>query len=472
MNIDSISRKINKIETAISLHEKTIIKGFVVVFLLIVFCGIFYLNLHTGYVSDDYMYQYTFDTGEPNDNTHLFRVNELIKSMSNHRKIWNGRIVAHGLLQIALKLPFKSFRLLNSIIFLLLGILIYVHCTFGRNKSKSLLVIVFGLIWFFVPSFGQTILWASGSASYLWCSCIILIMLLPYRIFAINQGKRNTVLYSVILFIFGVVAGCTNENTGGALVLLSIFYCIIYKIKKYKTPIYLYVGIIGEIIGVIILLTAPANKRVRSKTDIRGYIERFKIINKIFFEHFTILLVLMIFASAFCIIIHLYAKRINKQKKLNIVSIAIPVSYVLSGIASCLALVLSAEYPPRAMFVASVLFLVAFGYIYDNLVLSFDTLTKVFITLIMFSLMVESFDYNSRIVIKEWNQVQRGLQIIKEAAERGDESVDVPIVDQTGCKYDAFYDTRYIYEGDNGWVNGWLRYKYGVKVIGYYPIRD
>lgn len=431
--------------------------------LCVVFVGILYLNLHTELVSDDVMYLYSFRTGWPETDTHRFTLSDLFSSMSYHRKIWNGRVVAHGLLQVLLMLPPIPFRIVNSLFFIILGLLVYFHSTYKNKKSKSLIVLIYIFIWFFVPNFGQTILWASGAASYLWCTCIILAILIPYRVYIVND-KIGGKFFSVFMLLFGIIAGCTNENTGGALVLLCMSFCLYYYLLKKHIPLWAITGVLGEIIGVLFLVTANGNKRIDSSTDIRGYIERLKIIVNMFFEKYILL--------AFFIIIMLiinYASSKEKvtKKKMFSTDIFFSVAFVLSGLASVGVLMFSAIFPLRAMFVASVFLIIVFGINYSSVVNKLGDTTSLCICIMAVLLCIESYRYQSQNILDTWKQVDYGLDLIKDAHNEGKASVEVPLLQLNGSEYDAFSETQYLNEDSGSWFNTWMKYKYGVEITGY-----
>lgn len=181
------------------------------------FIFIMIMNTHTDYTSDDFKYRFVFDTmGKPTGNTKpISSITDIFISMANHYRLCNGRIVAHGLLQAVLLFGKMTFNIFNSVMYTALGFLIYKHSIWGKKGNPYLLALIFIGMWFFLPAYGMTVLWASGAANYLWCGVIAMAFLLPYRIYAENGRIKNSAKNAVLMGIFGVFAGCTNENTGG-----------------------------------------------------------------------------------------------------------------------------------------------------------------------------------------------------------------------------------------------------------------
>lgn len=145
--------------------------------LIAVFIFMFVLNHYTAFVTDDYIYQYVFENRFPTANTRLIsNPLELFGSMANHWRLWGGRVTVHFFLQFAFLLGKNFFDVFNSIMFIVLGILIYLHVRGKKNLNIPLLITIFATVFLFVPQPGSTILWKSGSANYLWSSVLIMIM--------------------------------------------------------------------------------------------------------------------------------------------------------------------------------------------------------------------------------------------------------------------------------------------------------
>ena len=153
---------------------------------------------------------------------------------------------------------------MNTLVYVLLVYLIYWHAR-GNNKEDNpllLILIHFGL-WFLVPVFGQNCLWLIGSCNYLWTTTIILLFLLLIR----KNYLKDSGFKIIGMFILGIIAGWTNENTAFGLIVITLGTLIIEKreFKKRKILKYQLSGLIGSILGFIMLIIAPGNF-VRSST--------------------------------------------------------------------------------------------------------------------------------------------------------------------------------------------------------------
>ena len=190
--------------------------------LLSVFGFMFVLNYNTSMVSDDYIYQFVFENRMPTSETRrLTNVFQLFPSMANHWRLWGGRVTVHFLLQLCFLMGDGFFNVFNSIMFIVLGLLIYKHIDNTKDIKIPLLISIYAAIFLFVPQPGATIFWKSGSANYLWASIMILIMTLIYKKhFDDKENIKNTKLNAILIFLYGLFIGCSSEN--GVIALIAI----------------------------------------------------------------------------------------------------------------------------------------------------------------------------------------------------------------------------------------------------------
>ena len=232
----------------------------IVVFLFFIIL-IFLLNHYTVFTSDDYRYHYIFDSYLPTDSsTRVKGIFDIITSMASHYKIWGGRIVAHSIVQWFLIFPKVIFNFLNTGAFILLGYLIFLHASKKKEGSPGIFILIYSLLFLLLPFFGQTVLWLSGSCNYLWCTILILVALLPFRFYKEQSNKGY-----YFAFLLSLVAGCTNDNTGMAMVLLMILFTIYYYLSGKRIRLWVPINIISGFVGSIICIIAPGNV-IRSNT--------------------------------------------------------------------------------------------------------------------------------------------------------------------------------------------------------------
>jgi hypothetical protein len=158
-------------------------------------------------------------------------------------------------------MPKAVFNVCNSLCFVYLVWMLYCHATGGRKKDKPLLYALLALLVFlFAPLFGQTCLWETGSCNYLWTTSIVLTFLLPYRLQLEENPPAKKKNFWIWFLLLGIIAGWTNENTGGALILMVLLILLQLRRNHQKISIWMFSGLMGSILGYAMLILAPGNK--------------------------------------------------------------------------------------------------------------------------------------------------------------------------------------------------------------------
>lgn len=285
----------------------------------------FLLNYLTPLIADDFAYIYR--TGSL---TSIFH-DEYLQYIHQ-----NGRSIAHVMARFFLLMPKMFFNLANPIIFLSVVFLIYKISNHGQIKYNSLrffLIVI--TIFLFVPKFGETLLWETGSFNYLWTFLIMLSFLFIYHKKVIFSEKVNIPI--IVMFIFGIFAGWCNENTSAGTLLLIIGYITIeWRINKKKPSGWMLSGLIGEVFGFIVMMSSPGN-RIRS-----GWFARssWSLPKKFFYgladvsnaltENADILIILTLISIVFCIFLY--------RTKYNYI---LGILYLFVGAATCYSLSIS-----------------------------------------------------------------------------------------------------------------------------------
>ncbi|MBP3891856.1 MAG: hypothetical protein J6D29_06765 [Solobacterium sp.] len=306
----------------------------------VLFLLVLLLNFMTPYISDDFLYSIH------NGFLDLFK-REYIQYMT-----WTGRSVAHIIDRILLALPKIIFDVLNSLCFVYLTHLVYVHVKGNQEKEDvSLYVLLVSLIFLCVPFFGQTVLWQTGACNYLWMSVIVLVYLKQFR----WKEKANPIW----MFVFGIVAGWTNENTAGALILLLLYFVIRYKDLRNGAH---YLGIVGVCIGFVMMILAPGNA-VRGADFVETNGRVYEFLHD-FVGFLSVLkegqgFLLFIIACGFG-----YAFYLGKKEKCLDAC-----AYLVAGIAAVFAVILS-PVPvlfDRSMFGSTIFLIIAFGILFESI---------------------------------------------------------------------------------------------------------
>ncbi len=259
--------------------------------LLILGVLFFILNYYTPFQHDDYAYAFNYDENSAivrPTNIPISGIFDIFTSQYWHYICVNGRFFTHIIVQLFCGLFGKAiFNIISSIVFIcgIHLIVKYINC---NNVNKSIIaIIIFSCLISFIPDFGQTFLWLSGSVNYMWASFATLFIIMIFNRTLSLQKDRSK--YYPILFISGLFLCWMQESISIGLGCVTFLYLIRYKRHKLnKSTIIL---ILGIVLGTALLIFTPANfmrignEEVISKdlTIIQLFFVR--ILNIIFFIH-------------------------------------------------------------------------------------------------------------------------------------------------------------------------------------------
>jgi len=311
---------------------------------IIVFLFIFALTFSFPYISDDLHFKFVFYGFNPDGrDKRIENLADVVLSLKNYYKMSGGRILAHTVLYTVNCFSKPVFDLLNAAAFSIFGLLIrklaeQTSETQFRCTSRFILPIIYLLSFVFLPSFGDTAIWMSGSINYLWMSLIpltLLSLLLGYK------SKYDSATY-VLICILSLLSGLTNEVTGGMLI---VFAAVLLIQKRSGFPIKLLLPFLLIILGTGIVVLAPGNSARAAavdKTEIFSLIRALNVLPDIisyYCENYAASTAVILLAN-----IVFYDKRPGT---------AYSISFFLSGIAGLTALSLSGTFIKRSSFTPS-----------------------------------------------------------------------------------------------------------------------
>jgi hypothetical protein len=121
----------------------------------------------------------------------------------------------------------------------------------------------FGLIavlsLFAVATPSSTIYWINGAANYSWVFLIFICFLCLLR--ALYEGKnliKDTTVNKILVFIFGLFLGLSNENNAPAALLIFTAFSILCKYSKKPLPKWFNFAFAGIVLGVLYMFLGPA----------------------------------------------------------------------------------------------------------------------------------------------------------------------------------------------------------------------
>lgn len=323
------------------------------------------LNIIYPLYADDW--GYTFITGsELTQKITCF--SDILNSQYQHYFLHGGRTIVHIIAESLLLLKGYWTDIINSIAYLLFAYIIYKISNLNKRVNPSLFFFINILIWFFQPAFAQTILWITGSANYLWGTLIIISFLYFFCQSFIKEENKNTIYKCIIFFLFGIIAGWTNENTAIGMIALICLLMAYLKYTQKKIPAWMIIGLAGAIIGFIIMIAAPGNylryenviegNKLLQQSKVKFYLSRLLPVIGDFYK-FALPLVMI---YSLTLVTYIYF-----DKKRNTRVIYLSLCFCLAGLMADLAMVTSPEFPPRAWFGIITFFIIAIGIIYANL---------------------------------------------------------------------------------------------------------
>ncbi len=338
-----------------------------------IYLFLYILNcLHPMSFGDDYLYSFIWQ-GKPmseplsKDAVRVSSLHDIIVSQWSHYFTWGGRTVAHVLAQFFLLMGKNVFNYFNALIAVVLVAEIY-WCTHKGNvsldfKAETICWISF-VLWAFTPGFSPVFFWLTAACNYLWTNVILLAFLIPYiRKYYSSLGKiEESIFFAFLMFVFGIVAGWTNENSVCWIIL--VLFVFIYKKGNFKeTEKWLYAGLTGLITGYAFLVFAPGNS-ARFLVEqaggsnwlnfeaIKSNLKMFFVI--VFFQLFLWFFSLRAMNSLTKMNINIKNKMINKD--ILLVKIFCMLALGMSGI-----MLLSPGFPPRSGFSGTIQIIIAAG---------------------------------------------------------------------------------------------------------------
>lgn len=421
-----------------------------IIILVSIFLMMLVLNLLTPLLADDYSYSLNLDK------TKINSLMDVVNYQWWHYFNWGGRTVAHTIAQFFLLFPKVVFSIANSIIYVALIYLMYLHIRGNREDKPLFLLLIHLGLWFILPVFGQTCLWLIGSCNYLWTTVIILWFLWIYR-----KNKENLSIIKLIgIFLLGILAGWTNENTSAGLLVILLCYLIMTKIpnKKEKISKLRIVGFFGALIGFAIMILAPGNY-IRAEEIQDNTFILIKIIKRA--VEMTITAEKYLFPLIILIVIAMSIKIYHKKKIQNDSYI-----FIIGSGATIYSMVLSPTFPERSWTGVIVFLLIASGILLYDL----DKLNKIYKYIIVDFCIVLSVMYISEYISTgiDINNLRNTWEYREQYIEKQKEKENTEIKLSpyyTGNNHNPTYGLSDIVEDKDIWPNNDLADYFNVKSI-------
>lgn len=219
------------------------------------------------FMGDDYIYSFMWEGHSmyvplSENARRIDSFSDILASGYSYYMTWGGRVIAQMLAMFFLWIgrPWFNLAMAAGIILLLFSIQWIAHE--GRitlTLRPFDILITFLCFWSFNINFPGTIVWIDGACNYFFPLLAVILFLLPYihRYFMEDESRKSG-YFIPLMFILGVLAGDSNENTICWIGLSGLLYLVHYR-KRKKLESWMAAGMAGLVIGYGLLMLSPGN---------------------------------------------------------------------------------------------------------------------------------------------------------------------------------------------------------------------
>lgn len=425
------------------------------------FLAIALFNFLTPHMSDDYNYDRMVRG--------LHSFGDILKSEYEQYMTWTGRSVNHLILKIFLKMDKWVFNLCNSIIFIVLTLLIYYNIEGKKRFNTPLYIMINLLLWVFGVEFGETVLWETGACNYLWGTTNIIGFVSLFKFACSRADKiKHSVLWGILLFFTGIIAGWCNENTSGGGILLVLIAIGSAWIQKRKIKPWMWTGLAGMLTGFCFMIAAPGNSaRAMYAEDNHGgivkYVARAYKITLAVEENFLVLLLILL-------VLFLIARAQKRTWK----ELSGTIVYFVVWLATCYALVMAPTPMNRAYFGAGVFLIMTVIQCFVKITEEEISIRVAKQSFIYGLLLYMVFCYIDNVVnmARIYRDYSNREQYILEQKAAGNRDITVPLLHEGFESKYSFGYTSDFGEGDEYWVNQMACSYYEVDSLYGVPMEE
>ena len=428
-------------------------------------------NELTPFLSDDYAY-----LCEIRDNASGF--GDVIKLAYAELFEHGGRFLHYITFRIFFYLGNKQyFNIAASFMYVVFGLAIYANIEKKRKYDITVLMLSYLLPWLFEISFGQTVLWITGSVVYMFATTYILLSLALYKHLLNSSQIKKPVLMCILMFIIALFAGNSSENNSGAAILLVIIYTLNrfisgkksakgkYGLKEFVRP-HMIAAFLGYFLGYGLLILAPGGHNraeAVSEGDYTGMTGIFSHIYKLSMALRDNLLIFIICIAILIVILAVtgHFKSFKDVRENN------AVLFIFAAIASTYALMFIPLPVKRVFFGAAAFLFIALIQLLLELrqnetwvkVVKYSAVT--ILCILFFFTYLENLVNLARITREE----NERTEILRQAASSGADYAEVPMYREAfKNEYTAAYDNE-MTEDPGYWINTFYENWYGIDKI-------
>ena len=396
---------------------------FLVAVILIITAFIFLFNYLYPAVEDDWYYTFVWKpTGAELAGQRITSLHDLFESQYAHYMQWGGRTVAHVITQSLLSIDMIWQDILNTLAYISLMYVMYKYSNIGRRTNVSLFLLISAIFWLFQPIFAATMFWITGSANYLWCTLLILMFIYPYYSLYMKGDSKDSVAKSIGLFLFGIIAGWTNENMVIAVIFFIAVLLFLIRRQQMKIPVWAYVAFTGFIIGSLFLLLSPGNAvRYSRELIVEGASSSLLSVDSLLSRleqmwNYYRKLLLVYSIPSIVAIAYYYLRGKGEQK--NKIGPILLLLFISSHIALA-AMIASPTFPERAMFGLICILIILLGLAFANLNMDNKWVRAASVLLVVGLTVASGVEYYKKyIVVRKIHHVVKEREEIMEKGKK------------------------------------------------------
>jgi hypothetical protein len=374
-----------------------------IITILFIFLFVLMLNCLGVYYVDDWHFKFVF-YGEHISGLErrIASLKDIIISARNYYCSFGGRILAHSILFCVLMADKWVFNILNSLVFVSLGL--NIEALIGARKYKLALPVIYSCMLLLLPEFGDCVLWVSGAVNYLWMALLFTVCLRYTDRYIRGEGN---IFFMCLLCLAAAMA---NEVSGGMLLIIYLLKSIVNGRCRSVLPA------LFIMVGIAVVVAAPGNsvRRVSSAFNAMPLYDCIVGYGSVLARYLPSILISVARLTA----------EIRRGKP--ILKAICERSCLIGGICGVAALPLSGGFVSRATFLGVILILIGAGkdiqatvpYLYNNGGRIIKTM------LIPVGLAIWLFiAYNVSVYVDGCKIQHDKIKCVKDAAERGEECV-------------------------------------------------
>jgi len=217
----------------------------------------FVLNMLTPFWWDDFIMACYVEDFEGRHARLLLDLDDIIASTINMHKTHHGRSIVDFVNFLFMFSKDKNlFNVSNALVY---GVFIFLMCFHVAGSVKEICPAHFlcsnMLLWLFLLSYGQNMLWLTGALNYLWTGTAVLLFLIPFRKRLVNPDYSPPLIISILWLFSGILCGWSIENSAIGTLSLLVWYFALKRKRWERVTLFEITGTTGFLLGLFMLLS-------------------------------------------------------------------------------------------------------------------------------------------------------------------------------------------------------------------------